>query len=182
MPWPIFHRWKTNSPAGCGGDKEKAQQQMAQEIGIRTYKRENGEKWRPSRLLPLQVGTATGRWSSDGGWRSRGHRHDNRAARNPHQVNTVSLCDVAGGEGGQRGASRPDGGGIRERGREEGRPKKMKVTRQYGDAKKGGGLVPVACWRGLERKYLPLSLNHWHTLYSHLLSPPPPLPLSLYLS
>lgn len=83
MLWPIFHCRKTNSEGHGGGDKEKRSRWLYGIPNIiRIYKRENSEKWRPSRLCHFR----SARQPAPLLWRrprSHGHRHDNPGDENP---------------------------------------------------------------------------------------------------
>lgn len=83
MPLPVFHCRKTNSEGRDGGDKEKRSRWLYGIPNIiRIYKRENSEKWRPSRLCHFR----SARQPAPLLWRrprSHGHRHDNPSDENP---------------------------------------------------------------------------------------------------
>lgn len=136
---------------------------MAQEIGIRIYKRENSEKWRPSRLCHF----ISARQPAPLLWRRPALRMAIVMAtpvmRTPHQVNKVALNDVRKRRvknkwGGQRVASRSRDRGIRCVREEEGRggdgegKKKWKTPNKKKKRMMEGAFVPVECWRCLESR------------------------------
>lgn len=168
---------------------------MAQEIGIRIYKRENSEKWRPSRLCHFTSARqpALPLW-----WRpcSHGHCHGNPGdERAPHQVNKVALNDVRkrwvkkNKRGGQRVLLGREIEGLDLWGRrgEDREGGKMRDTEQKTKKRKKGGSVR-ACWmlalprEQMQKHHLSLSLNHYRTHFTVICSLPsssccsPPFP------
>ena len=166
IPWPIFQSRKTNSE-GRGGGADKEERQMAQEIGIRIYKRENSEKWRHRRratpdqhgnTAPPPLTKAALAWPSS--WQP-------PVMRTPHQVNKVALNDVQRRDrvknkwGGQRVLLGREIEGLDGRGRRgKEKMKDSEHTHEHAHTRtqkkeRGmmeGAFVPVECWRCLESR------------------------------